>query len=119
MVNTCVIVGCHNRADKGEVKRSYHSIPKVIVNQGENTKTLFTKRREEWIARIGRKDRTPSQCSKVCSDHFVCGKYSALYDVSHPDWSPSLENQKNQRKQHQKIARIPLKGYFLKQDSLS
>ncbi|KAL3832312.1 hypothetical protein ACJMK2_023966 [Sinanodonta woodiana] len=90
MVNTCVIVGCHNRADKGLVKRSYHSIPKVIVNQGEQTKTLSTKRREQWIARIGRKDWTPSQYSKVCSDHFVTGKSSALYDVSHPDWSPSL-----------------------------
>ncbi|KAL3881650.1 hypothetical protein ACJMK2_028062 [Sinanodonta woodiana] len=90
MVNTCVIVGCHNRADKGLVKRSYHSIPKVIVNQGEQTKTLSTKRREQWIARIGRKDWTLSQYSKVCSDHFVTGKSSALYDVSHPDWSPSL-----------------------------
>ncbi|KAL3865655.1 hypothetical protein ACJMK2_043019, partial [Sinanodonta woodiana] len=57
---------------------------------GEETKTLSTNRREQWIARIGRKDWTPSQYSKVCSDHFVTGKSSALFDVSHPDWSSSL-----------------------------
>lgn len=73
MVNTCVVYGCHNRSDRGEVKRSYHAVPKVVLGQGEITKELSAKRRETWIAKIGRKDWMLSQYSKVCSDHFVSG----------------------------------------------
>ena len=26
----------------------------------------------------------------MCSDHFVCGSPSALFDQNNPDWAPSL-----------------------------
>ncbi|XP_070569137.1 THAP domain-containing protein 2-like [Ptychodera flava] len=90
MPNTCVIYGCYNRSNRG-VKRSYHSIPKIIETQGEQTKILSTKRREKWIAAIGRKDWIPSVHSKVCSEHFLTGRPSALYSQTHPDWVPSLK----------------------------
>ena len=34
---------------------------------------LSSKRHQEWIARINRKDWVPSKYARVCSDHFVAG----------------------------------------------
>ena len=42
----------------------------------EMAKELSTKRREVWIARIGRKNWMPSPYSNVCSDHFVTGMFT-------------------------------------------
>ena len=44
-----------------------------IEHQGEKTFKLSSKRRQEWIARINRKDWVPSKYVRVWSDHFVAG----------------------------------------------
>ena len=76
MVATCVVIGCTNRATKGAIiKRTYHKVPKVNTSHGEQTETVTRKRREAWIAAVGRPGWEPTPFSKVCSDHFVSGKY--------------------------------------------
>jgi len=55
------------------MRQSFYHIPAVLENQGEKTLQLSSKRRQEWIARINRKDWVPSKYARVCSDHFVSG----------------------------------------------
>ncbi|XP_067657643.1 THAP domain-containing protein 1-like [Haliotis asinina] len=88
MVNCCSVRGCSNRSNRDG--KSYHSIPAVIVNQGDRTRELSEQRRAQWIAKLGRENYTPTKYTKICSDHFVSGKPSTLYDISSPDWIPSL-----------------------------
>ncbi|XP_046576908.1 THAP domain-containing protein 1-like [Haliotis rubra] len=88
MVNCCSVRGCSNRSNRDG--KSYHSIPAVIVNQGDRTRELSEQRRAQWIAKLGRDNYTPTKYTKICSDHFVSGKPSTLYDISSPDWIPSL-----------------------------
>ena len=53
---------------------------------------LSRRRQLEWLARIKRKNLRPEQYlnTRVCSDHFVSGSPSALFDENNPDWAPSL-----------------------------
>ncbi len=93
MVNFCAIIGCSNRGDTCSNKRFFR-LPAVISHQGQVTHDLSKKRREEWIARIHREDVTAlSNLShiRICSDHFMNGEPSALYDNTSPDWIPSLQ----------------------------
>ena len=60
-------------AGDGEKFLSTIIISAVIEHQGEKTFELSSKRRQEWIARINRKDWVPSKYARVCSDHFVEG----------------------------------------------
>ena len=45
------------------------------------------------MARIKRADLKPEQYhnTRVCSDHFLRGSPSQLYDENNPDWAPSLK----------------------------
>ena len=90
MVFTCCVVNCYNRSGR-EKGVSFFSIPAVVEHQGDKTKELSMKRRHEWIKRINRKNWTPSKYARVCSDHFLCGKPSMLYDDTNTDWVPSLK----------------------------
>ena len=71
MVLTCCVIGCFSRGGRDNV--AFHSIPSVIVHQGEKVRELSTKRRREWIAKINRKNWTPKKHSRVCSLHFLDG----------------------------------------------
>ncbi|RVE61317.1 hypothetical protein OJAV_G00169470 [Oryzias javanicus] len=64
----------------------------IISRQGEITKNLSIERRKEWLAILNLKDTTYTNLAhlRVCSDHFVKGKPSVLYDTTNPDWAPSL-----------------------------
>ncbi|XP_046360599.2 peroxynitrite isomerase THAP4-like [Haliotis rufescens] len=88
MVNCCSVRGCSNRSNRDG--KSYHSIPAVIINQGDRTRELSEQRRAQWIAKLGRENYSPTKYTKICSDHFVSGKPTTLYDISSPDWIPSL-----------------------------
>ncbi|XP_053383764.1 uncharacterized protein LOC123562971 [Mercenaria mercenaria] len=88
MVVSCWVKGCSNRADNS-VRRGFVSFPAVRENEGKFTKKLSEDRRRQWLANVNRKD-TPSKYSKICSDHFVHGKPSSMYDRSNPDWAPTL-----------------------------
>ena len=82
---------CGNRSNRDKDKRFYR-LPSVITHQGEQTLELSRRRQQKWLERIKRVDLKPEQYSntRVCSDHFVSGSPSALYDENNPDWAPSL-----------------------------
>jgi len=90
MANFCAIVGCSNRADRDKTK-SFYRLPSIISHQGEKTYELSKERRAVWLARIKREDLQPENYpyTRVCSDHFVCGKPAPLYDKQNQDWDPS------------------------------
>ena len=90
MVNFCACVGCLNRWPRNKEK-SFFRLPSVIVHQGEQTRALSERRQREWLAAIKRQDVKPEnlQYTRVCSDHFIAGKPSSLYDSTNPDWVPS------------------------------
>ncbi|KAK3085740.1 hypothetical protein FSP39_008054 [Pinctada imbricata] len=72
MPNSCFVKGCKNRADGVQV-RSFYAIPAIITHQDQKTLKLSLKRRQKWIAAIGR-EKAATKYSKVCSDHFITGK---------------------------------------------
>ena len=88
----CAVFGCGNRSgrDKG-IK--FFRLPSVLTNQGRETECLSEKRRDTWLVRINRKDILLEQYynTRVCSNHFVSGAPSKLYDNNNPDWAPSLK----------------------------
>ena len=92
MVNFCAVFGCGNRGDRNKDKHFFR-LPSVVTHQGEQTLDLTTRRRAEWLRRIRRNDLRPANYpyTRVCSDHFVSGSPSSLYDTGNPDWAPSLK----------------------------
>ena len=91
MVNFCAVVGCANKAKKGD-GRSFFRLPAVVTHLGEEDYELSKRRRDAWIARIRREDLKPESYRnvRVCSNHFVTGKPALLYDTTNQDWAPSL-----------------------------
>ena len=61
----------------------------LITHQGEKALEL-SGWRQLWLARIKRKNLRPDQYTNIqlCSDHFVSGLPSALFDENNPDWAP-------------------------------
>ena len=90
MVNFCAAIGCGNRGNRDRSK-SFFRLPSVILHQGQRTYELSKKRQEVWLSRLNRSDIKPESYAhtRVCSDHFVTGMPSKLYDSTHPDWAPS------------------------------
>ena len=78
MVITCSVTGCTKRGGRDKGIRFY-SIPTVVEHLGEQAKELTKRQREAWIAKINRKDWTPTSNSRVCSDHFLSGELDHLY----------------------------------------
>ena len=91
MVNYCACIGCCNRGDKNKDK-SFYRLPSVVTHQGTQTRQLSEERQRRWLAAIRRSDINPSNFkhTRVCSDHFLSGRPSALYDRTNPDWVPTL-----------------------------
>ncbi|XP_071371645.1 uncharacterized protein [Centroberyx affinis] len=97
MPNFCAVVGCSNRSGKG-LKKSFYRIPSIVSHQGEKTRLLTIKRRAGWLQALRRKNLNLKQSNyhyqydqyRICSDHFIEGAPATLYDVSNPDWIPSL-----------------------------
>ncbi|XP_062386610.1 zinc finger protein 70-like [Sardina pilchardus] len=90
MVTTCIVPCCRKRSDKCPLLR-YFRIPAVRLNEGDVTRELTDRRRATWIARINRANFYPTAAHRVCSQHFVKGEPSQLYDRTNPDWAPSLK----------------------------
>ena len=88
----CAIVGCENRSvrDRG---KSFYRLPAIISNLGTQTEALSRKRRDAWLVKIRREDISPEQYYniRVCSDHFINGSPSRIYDETNQDWAPSLK----------------------------
>ncbi|KAK3913398.1 Zinc finger protein 771 [Frankliniella fusca] len=90
MVN-CSIDGCKSRV--GRDKISFYGIPAVLTRQCELTMELSERRRKCWFERIYRSsfdEANLPRYTRVCANHFVTGKPSALFDVANADWAPSL-----------------------------
>ena len=87
MVNFCAIIGCSNRGDR-DIDKSFFRLPSIVNHQ---TYELTKRRQEAWLARVKRENLRPEKYpyTRVCSDHFVTGMPSELYDTTHPDWAPS------------------------------
>ena len=90
MVNIYAAIGCGNRSNRDRSK-SFFRLPSVILHQGQRTYELSKRRQEVWLSRLNRSDIKPESYAhtRVCSDHFVTGMPSKLYDSTHPDWAPS------------------------------
>ncbi|XP_034023901.1 zinc finger and SCAN domain-containing protein 21-like [Thalassophryne amazonica] len=110
MVNSCVVLGCTNRVNAENKSVRFYDIPRVITHQGERTMELSSERRQLWLARINRENFKPDpkkRHQKVCSVHFISGNRANLYDITNPDWAPSLhlepsepKSPLNSKKQH-------------------
>uniref|UniRef100_A0A1X7U9K4 THAP-type domain-containing protein n=1 Tax=Amphimedon queenslandica TaxID=400682 RepID=A0A1X7U9K4_AMPQE len=91
MVNFCAVIGCSNHEHK-DIKKSFYCLPGIIKHQGSETEPLTSRRQREWLATINRSDIKTSnyQYTLVCSDPFISGCPSQLYDTTNPDWVPSI-----------------------------
>ena len=86
----CCVIGCHNRPEWK--RQNFYYVPRIRVKHGEDSEILSTERRKKWFAAIRRSDlNQEANHHRVCSDHFVSGKASALFETSHVDWVPSLK----------------------------
>lgn len=75
MVNSCRVHGCHNRSDR-ERHLKYYCLPKVVKNQGQQTKQLSEERRRLWIASLNQNFKGKNlENIRICSSHFVTGKF--------------------------------------------
>ena len=90
---TCAVVDCKNRYSKEGNKKFYPF-------------SADKDREQIWVAALNRKHWSPTEYSRVCSDHFVTGKiilingtisFKSLFasgqplnDASHPDYAPSI-----------------------------
>ena len=91
MVNFCGMVGCSNRTGRDKSK-SFYRLPKVVTHLGSDAQALSEERRAIWLTRISRADLTENKQSnmRICSDHFLSGKPSGLYNRRNIDWAPTL-----------------------------
>ena len=87
-MNFCACIGCSSRGGKNK-DESFFRLPTVVVQQ---TKKLSEQRQREWLAAKRRQDIKPEnyKYTRVCSDNFISGKPSQLYDQTNPDWVPSI-----------------------------
>ena len=106
MGRVCCVNGC-TKSKKRHPNLLFYKIPTVIEHQGPKTKELSTLRRDEWlkaliIFNIGKN----VERLRVCSSHFVSGKFHDLYRYiqyrkllgkkaflycqDDPDWVPSI-----------------------------
>ncbi|XP_048242685.1 uncharacterized protein LOC124115552 [Haliotis rufescens] len=88
---SCAVINCSNRANRD--KKSFFRFPAVINNSDDKTRDLSQKRRRLWLAAVNREDLAfkDTRYMRVCSDHFVGGSPSALYQDTHPGWIPSVK----------------------------
>ncbi|XP_041665267.1 zinc finger protein 2 homolog isoform X1 [Cheilinus undulatus] len=90
MPKFCAVFGCSNRSNR-EKNKSFFRVPKVVTHRSEKYKQLTEKRRQTWIRNLRLKSRgAESVNARVCSDHFVKGCPSAVYDEEDEDWAPTV-----------------------------
>ncbi|XP_022082443.1 uncharacterized protein LOC110974844 [Acanthaster planci] len=102
-MHVCSVIKCRHRSRLPEGRQrnkdvSFYRLPSVLKHQGAKTEELSRRRRARWLTNICRDDLLAKEAAqtstlihlRVCSDHFVGGKPSALYDRRSPDWAPTL-----------------------------
>ena len=96
----CIVVGCGSKSGKHKI--SFHAIPKILSNQGQEHEERTRERRTRWIAAISRDDTKTKRVldsERVCGRHFVSGKAAKDWDVHNIDWVPTLNLGKKQFKE--------------------
>ena len=89
-MGVCVVDQCLTNSMVGKGTRLYR-IPKVRAQYGEYELELSQRRRNGFLAAIGRKDSASLHNARICSLHFIKGKPAqSLYSELDPDWLPSL-----------------------------
>lgn len=82
----CIVVGCDSNSVKHKV--SFHTILKIISNQGQEHEERTRERRIRWIAAISRDDTKTKGVlvsERVCGRHFVSGRAAKDWDVHNID----------------------------------
>ena len=77
MVNTCCVNGCTARSSL-QSARFFYRIPKIDTTRGTKIVELTQKRRRAWLQQINRKtvtELTVKSWTRVCSKHFLSGKF--------------------------------------------
>ena len=95
----CIDVGCGSKSGKHKV--GFHTIPKIVSNQGQEHEERTRERRTRWIAAISREDAKTKgvlDSERVCGRHFVSGRAAKDWDVHNIDWVPTLNLGKKQFK---------------------
>ena len=71
---------------------SFHRIPAVSDHQGAEDFDIRKRRRDGYLAAISREDLDYNSLDKfkICSRHFITGKPAFPYEVTHPNWLPTL-----------------------------
>ena len=89
-MGVCVVDQCLTNSMVGKGTRLY-GIPKVRAQYGEYELDLSQRRRNGFLAAIGRKDSASLHNAPICSLPFIKGKPAqSLYSELVPDWLPSL-----------------------------
>ncbi|CAN8002715.1 unnamed protein product [Ixodes pacificus] len=94
----CAVINCANRTksnkrrDRNTVSDArFFKLSKVIAPPCRRTHELSKKRRSMWFAKVNRADLVANANTHVCSEHFVTGAPSKLFDDTNPNWAPSLK----------------------------
>ncbi|GLD61762.1 uncharacterized protein AKAME5_001354200 [Lates japonicus] len=94
----CCVKNCRRRSHDHHGRKipnglSIHCFPAWRQSEGAQTSELTRRRREAWVAAVGRSDITfdhvPASM-RVCSRHFHSGNPAYEMLESDPDWVPSL-----------------------------
>ena len=104
----CIVVGCGSKSGKHKV--SFHTIPKIVSNQGQEHEEHTRERRTRWIAAISREDTKTKgvlDSERVCGRHFVSGRAAKDWDVHNMDWVPTLNLEK--KNSSRSLKRVMLK----------
>ena len=87
----CVGIECSKRSahNKGI---SFHRIPAIIKGRSKQEFELNKKRMNGFLSAISREDLSDKIITndRICSTHFISGKPAYLFDVTNPDWLPTL-----------------------------
>jgi len=72
----CSVMGCRKRSDR-DTNVAFYRLPKLMPEHDSNilAKKVTDDRRSLWIQRI--KSNLPLDRIRVCSEHFVSGKYQS------------------------------------------
>ena len=92
MTKICAVLGFSNRSNR-ESETHFFRVPKENKRRGEIVGRLTKQRRERWLANLSLlvTKGAESKHARVCSDHFVKGRPSDLYDVQNDDCAPTLK----------------------------
>ena len=77
MVSKCSVKNCKKRKDKDR-NLKFYSLPTVVKHRGEEMKRLSEEQRMAWLEALGDVSQFQEFSIKICSSHFIKGKFQIL-----------------------------------------